>query len=99
MCAAVAWWTPRTSPDDAYRQAGGRATANRRGHFSMLIAQLGHITELAAADWLNPNPRSPNRADAAWIGEVLNEPHTRALIQTVLQAVSGSVKQSMRPAP
>jgi aminoglycoside phosphotransferase (APT) family kinase protein len=38
----------------AYREAGGPAEVNRRGHFSMLIAQLGHITELAANDWLRP---------------------------------------------
>jgi Ser/Thr protein kinase RdoA (MazF antagonist) len=70
---------------DAYRQAGGPATVNRRGHFSMLIAQLGHITEIAATDWLTPNPRSPQREDsAAWIGEVLNEPHTRQLLDSIL---------------
>jgi aminoglycoside phosphotransferase (APT) family kinase protein len=73
---------------DAYRQAGGPATVSRRGHFSMLIAQLGHITELAATDWLQPNPRSPQRADsAAWIGEVLDEPHTRELLEAILAAV------------
>jgi Ser/Thr protein kinase RdoA (MazF antagonist) len=73
---------------DAYRQAGGPATVNRRGHFSMLIAQLGHITELAATDWLRPNPRSPQRADsAAWISEVLDEPHTRELLESILAAV------------
>jgi hypothetical protein len=27
-----------------------RARVNRRGHFSMLIAQFGHITKIAAAD-------------------------------------------------
>jgi hypothetical protein len=71
----------------AYRQAGGPATVNRRGHFSMLIAQLGHITQLAATDWLKPNPRSPQRADsAAWIGEVLDEPHSRELLETILAA-------------
>ena len=70
-----------------YRQAGGPAIVNRRAHFSMLIAQLGHITELAATDWLKPNPRSPERADsAAWIGEVLDEPHTRELLETILAA-------------
>jgi aminoglycoside phosphotransferase (APT) family kinase protein len=74
----------------AYRDAGGPATVNRRGHFSMLIAQLGHITEIAAADWLKPNPRSPERADsAAWIGEVLDEPHTRELLETILEAAGG----------
>jgi thiamine kinase-like enzyme len=73
---------------DAYREAGGPATVNRRGHFSMLIAQLGHITEIAATDWLNPNPRSPRRADsAAWIGEVLEQPHTRELLDSLLRAV------------
>jgi Ser/Thr protein kinase RdoA (MazF antagonist) len=74
----------------AYRHAGGPAAVNRRGHFSMLIAQLGHITEIAATDWLTPNPRSPQRADsAAWISEVLNEPHTRELLDTILEAVHG----------
>jgi aminoglycoside phosphotransferase (APT) family kinase protein len=72
---------------NAYRQAGGPAAVNRHGHFSMLIAQLGHITEIAATDWLKPNPRSPQRTDsAAWIGEVLDEPHTRELLETILAA-------------
>jgi Ser/Thr protein kinase RdoA (MazF antagonist) len=73
---------------EAYRQAGGPAAVNRHGHFSMLIAQLGHITQLAATDWLRPGPRSPHRTDAAaWIGEVLDEPHTRQLLETILAAV------------
>ncbi|WP_406830493.1 phosphotransferase [Pedococcus sp. KACC 23699] len=72
----------------AYRQVGGPGSVTRRGHFSMLIAQLGHITELAATDWLHPNPRSPDRADsAAWISEVLDEPHTRELLQSLLRTV------------
>ncbi len=72
---------------DAYREAGGPATIDRPGHFSMLIAQLGHITEAAATDWLEPNPRSPERADAeAWIREVLDEPHTRDVLNELLAA-------------
>ncbi|HEU0212545.1 MAG TPA: phosphotransferase [Jiangellaceae bacterium] len=75
---------------DAYREAGGPARVTRRGHFSMLIAQLGHITEIAATDWLEPNPRSPDRADsAAWISEVFDEPHTRELLDNLLRAVQG----------
>ncbi len=71
----------------AYQQAGGPAAVTRRGHFSMLIAQLGHITETAATDWLKPNPRSPERTDsAAWISEVLDEPHTRELLDTIVAA-------------
>jgi aminoglycoside phosphotransferase (APT) family kinase protein len=75
---------------DAYHDAGGPATVDRKEHFSMLIAQLGHINEMAASDWLKPNARSPERSDsAAWIGEVLDEPHTRALLETLLEAASG----------
>ena len=83
---------------DAYRAAGGPATVSRRGHFSMLIAQLGHITEIAATDWLEPNARSPDRADsAAWIGEVLDEPHTRELLDGLLEAASPSAARSPQP--
>jgi thiamine kinase-like enzyme len=74
---------------DAYRDASGPATVSRRGDFSMLIAPLGHITEIAATDWLEPNPRSPDRADSeAWISEVFDEPHTRDLLDGLLRAVN-----------
>ncbi|MDF2093345.1 phosphotransferase [Knoellia sp. 3-2P3] len=82
----------RTDPDrvrtllSAYRGSGGSARVERRGQFSMLIAQLGHITEIAARDWLTPNPRSPRREDAqAWISEVFDEPHTRAVLDDLLR--------------
>jgi hypothetical protein len=53
----------------------------------MLIAQLGHINQTAATDWLTPNPRSPQRADsAAWIGETLDDPHTRKRLESILAA-------------
>lgn len=79
----------------AYRAAGGPARVRRRGHFSMLIAQLGHITAAGAADWLRPNARSPERADAeAWISEVFDEPHTR----TVLDELLAAVRDRPRPA-
>jgi Ser/Thr protein kinase RdoA (MazF antagonist) len=74
----------------AYREVGGPGRVDRRGHFSMLIAQLGHITEVAGSDWLKPNARSPDRAEsAAWISEVLDEPHTRELLESILVAVRG----------
>jgi Ser/Thr protein kinase RdoA (MazF antagonist) len=73
----------------AYRAAGGPARITRPGHFSMLIAQLGHIAEMAATDWLEPNVRTPDRAGAAaWIGEVLDEPHTREVLGALLDAAS-----------
>jgi len=69
----------------AYRAGGGPAAVRRRGDLTMLIAQLGHITELAATDWLRPTPRSPRREEAAaWIGEVLDDPHTRARLLRLL---------------
>jgi thiamine kinase-like enzyme len=83
---------------EAYREAGGPATVDRRGHFSMLIAQLGHIIEAAATDWIKPNPRSPERRDsAAWIGEVLDEPHTPELLETVLAVAGGAAAPHQRP--
>ena len=73
----------------AYAAAGGPATVTRPGHFSMLVAQLGHIAEIAATDWLEPNVRNPDRAGAAaWIGEILDEPHTREVLGALLDAVS-----------
>ena len=63
----------------------------------MLIAQLGHITEAAATDWLTPNPRSPQRADSeAWVSETLDEPHTRELLDSILSAVQGAATYLMR---
>lgn len=80
----------------AYSEAGGPASVSRRGHFSMLIAQLGHITQLAATDWLQPNPRSPDRADsAAWIGEVLDEPHARDLLESLLASTGQAADQRL----
>ncbi len=74
----------------AYQDAGGRGTVERPGHFSMLIAQLGHITEMAATDWVRPNRRSPDRADSdAWISEVLDDPHTRRRLRDLLDAQPG----------
>ncbi len=92
--ACVLFEFTRTDPGrtralyDAYRLAGGPATVDRRGHFTMLIAQLGHIVEIAAMDWLEPNVRSPHRSGSeAWIGEVLDEPHTQEVLDALLRAV------------
>jgi Ser/Thr protein kinase RdoA (MazF antagonist) len=74
---------------DAYRSGGGPGDVSRRGHFTMLIAQLGHITELGSYDWLVPNDRTPSREDAdAWVSEVLDDPHTRARLDRILAALT-----------
>ncbi len=83
----------------AYREAGGPARVDRRGHFSMLVAQLGHITEAAAMDWLEPNSRSPDRADAAvWIAETLDDPHYPDVLDRLLRAVSPLGRDAVGPA-
>ncbi|WP_456845251.1 phosphotransferase enzyme family protein [Cellulomonas sp. P5_C6] len=79
----------------AYQDAGGPGQVDRPGHFSMLIASLGHITETAATDWLQPNARSPDRADStAWISEVLDDPHSRRRLRDLLDAT-----RAMPPGP
>ena len=73
----------------AYEEAGGPARLDGHASFSMLIAQLGHIAGIAAEDWLAPNPRSPDRATAAaWVSEILDDPHTPARLERLLTAVA-----------
>jgi Ser/Thr protein kinase RdoA (MazF antagonist) len=75
----------------AYREAGGPAGVSRPGHFTMLIAQLGHIAEIAANDWLDPGARGRERAEsAAWIGELLTDPHSRQGLRRLLNDLQGS---------
>ena len=73
---------------DAYVAAGGPGRVEERADFSMLVAQLGHITRQAASDWLTPNRRTPDRAAAeAWVAETLDDPHTPELLDALLAAV------------
>ena len=104
--AAVLYEFGRSDPGraralvDTYRAAGGPAVVGHRGHFSMLIAQLGHITATASTDWLHPNLRSPSRAAAhAWVREVFEEPHTRQVLDSLLFAVVGERGPGAPPRP
>jgi Ser/Thr protein kinase RdoA (MazF antagonist) len=73
----------------AYEEAGGPGRIRAPGQFSMLIASLGHINQLAARSWLRAAPDSPERPGAeAWIRETLDEPHTRARLLGLLSRVS-----------
>ena len=45
----------------AYLEAGGPGRIDRRGNFSMLIAQLGHIGEDACTRWLDPGESDAER--------------------------------------
>ena len=73
---------------DAYRDAGGPGTIQRRGDFSMLIAQLGHIGALACRDWLDPAQRHDRDRHAGRIAEFVSDPVTRDVIDAMLDAVS-----------
>ena len=54
----------------------------------LLLLVSGRPAGAQANDWLEPNARSPDRADSvAWISEVLDEPHTRELLESLLRAV------------
>jgi hypothetical protein len=74
----------------AYRKAGGPGRMRTRGDFSMTIAQLGHITEIACRIWLDPaTSQEEQRRQAGRIAQGLEEPLTVALIDQLLDAVVG----------
>jgi Ser/Thr protein kinase RdoA (MazF antagonist) len=70
---------------DAYVGAGGPGRIEGTGDFSMLIAQLGHITEHACTRWLQPGASEAERARAAdRVGEYTSRPITREAIERLL---------------
>ena len=72
---------------DAYVEAGGPGRVTRRSDFSMLIAQLGHILEMACSRWLDPNAPT-DRSHNEWrVAECIGRPLTR----TVIDALVGEV--------
>ena len=73
----------------AYRKAGGPGRMRTRGDFSMTIAQLGHITEIACRIWLDPKTsEEERRRQEGRIAQALEQPLTVAVIDELLDAVS-----------
>jgi Ser/Thr protein kinase RdoA (MazF antagonist) len=73
---------------DAYIEAGGPGRVDRPGHFSMTIAQLGHIGEIACATWLDPDEPEVERERAVVrFDEFAGEALTREAITELLEAV------------
>jgi hypothetical protein len=71
-----------------YRRSGGPGTVRRRGDFSMTIAQLGHITEMACRIWLDPTtPEDERRRQEARVAESIEQPLTIAVIDELVDAV------------
>jgi Phosphotransferase enzyme family len=74
----------------AYRRAGGPGTVRTRADFSMTIAQLGHILEMACRVWLDPeSTQDERRRRERRIAEYVDEPLTVAVIDGLLDAVGG----------
>lgn len=72
---------------EAYLDAGGPGRIERRGTFSMAIAQLGHIGEISCQDWLDPGASELERVHhAERAGELMAKPLTREVIDELLEA-------------
>jgi Ser/Thr protein kinase RdoA (MazF antagonist) len=73
----------------AYVEAGGPGRIDRRGNFSMLVAQLGHIGENACLRWLDPDESDAERdRQVARAEEFMAMPLTRSAIDELLDAVT-----------
>jgi Ser/Thr protein kinase RdoA (MazF antagonist) len=73
----------------AYRDAGGPAALADPSDFSLAIAQLGHIGEMAISVWLDPaEPPEERRRQEARIEEFVTLALTRRTIEQLL-AVTG----------
>jgi hypothetical protein len=72
----------------AYRASGGPGTISAPGDFSMTIAQLGHIIEVACRIWLDPSTsQDERRRQEARVRESVEQPLTVGVIDELLDAV------------
>jgi Ser/Thr protein kinase RdoA (MazF antagonist) len=74
----------------AYLDAGGPGRIDRRADFSMVIAQIGHIGELACRGWLEATSEVERDREAGRVAEFIGRPLTLAVIDELLDAVSGA---------
>ena len=72
----------------AYVVAGGPGRLTQPGDFTMLVAQLGHITEIGCERWLMSTTDAERRHNEAWVRESVDDPVTSATIESMLAAVS-----------
>jgi Ser/Thr protein kinase RdoA (MazF antagonist) len=91
-CVLFEFW--HGDPDRArelhreYRRAGGPGRVDRRGSFSMAVAQLGHIAEIACRSWLDPaKPGEERRRQVGRVAEVTGDPLTIDVVDAILDAV------------
>ncbi|MEO7236410.1 MAG: phosphotransferase [Lapillicoccus sp.] len=69
---------------EAYAAAGGPGRLRGPGSFSMVIAVLGHIGQLAGERWLGADDASARDDMAQWAGELTGRPLTRAVVTELL---------------
>jgi hypothetical protein len=73
---------------EAYAEAGGPARLTGPGDFTMVIAMLGHIAEIATERWLATDDPAQRDDLAAWAAELTDRPLTRQVIGELLAAVA-----------
>lgn len=73
----------------AYVEAGGPGRITRRGDFSMIIAQLGHIGEISCRRWLDPARADEQERNTGRVEEFLTTPITPSMIDEMLDAIAG----------
>jgi len=74
----------------AYLDAGGPGRINERADFSMVIAQIGHIGEVACRGWLEAASEVERDRQAGRVTEFIGRPLTLAVIDELLDAVGGA---------
>ena len=72
---------------DAYVDGGGPGRLRGTGDFTMAIAVLGHLGELATRRWLAATDSAERDDLAAWAAELTERPLTRQVIADLLDAV------------
>jgi thiamine kinase-like enzyme len=72
----------------AYLGAGGPGRVTRRGHFSMLVAELAHIMNYACARWIGESDPAERDRLEAWFREEEVDPVTLDRIDRILQAIA-----------
>jgi hypothetical protein len=71
----------------SYVDAGGPARVDARSDFSMVVAQLGHILELACRRWLEPDATDADHAlNEGRVDEFRTKPVTLEVIDGILDA-------------
>lgn len=72
---------------EAYVAAGGPGRVSRPAHFTMLIAEVGHICHLAASRWIGEEDPDERRRLDEWLRRALVDPVTLPRIERALSAV------------